>query len=80
MEKHILDKIVETVEGYPVKELAWLKQDNVIRGRVKCPVQGREDLHGGYVTCVWRASGSVIQRYGGSKRTDLYLKIDNPKN
>jgi hypothetical protein len=75
MEKHILDSIVETVEGYPVKDLAWLKQDNVIRGRVKCPVQGRENLHEGYVVCVWRKNGTVIPRYGGKDRDYLNLKI-----
>lgn len=75
MEKDILDKIVETVEGYPVKELSWLERDNVIRGRVKCPVQGNPNLHDGYVVCVWRRSGTVIPRYGGKDRQYLNLKI-----
>jgi hypothetical protein len=75
MEKCILDKIIETVEGYSVKELAWLERDNVIRGKVKCPVQGNEDLHDGFITCVWRKNGSVIPRYGGKDREYLNLKI-----
>jgi hypothetical protein len=75
MEKEILEQITETIEGYPVKELAWLKRDNVIRGRVKDPVTGRDSLHDGYVTILWNNKGKVINRYGGSKRSDLSIEI-----
>ena len=75
MKKEDLDLITETIEHHPVKDLAWLNQDNVIRGRVKCPVQGRENLHEGYVVCVWRKNGTVIPRYGGKEREYFNLQI-----
>ena len=75
MEKHILDTIVETVEGYEVKELRYKKVDNILVGRVKCPVLGRENLHNGFVSCCWRVNGTLHHRYGGTTRPDLYLKI-----
>ena len=70
-----IKNITETVEGYEVKELTWLERDGVIRGRVKDPVTGREDLHNGFVVATWRKNGSLMPRYGGNTRTDLYLKI-----
>lgn len=75
MEQSILQQITHTVEGYEVKELVWLKRDNVIRGRVKCPIFGRENLHGGWVAITWRRNGSLMPRHGGKTRTDLYIKI-----
>jgi hypothetical protein len=75
MEKEQLIQITETVDGYAVKDLTWLPLDNVIRGLVKCPVVGKETLHGGYVVATWRKNGSLMPRYGGNTRTDLYLKI-----
>lgn len=68
-----LDKITQTVEGYPVKDLRWLPVDNIIVGLVKCPVWGRENLHGGYVTCKWRRSGTNIK---DKTRIDLNLIIE----
>jgi|Laugrespbdmm15dd_1035085.scaffolds.fasta_scaffold171305_1 hypothetical protein len=76
--KEIIERIkniTETVEGYEVKELAWLERDGVIRGRVKDPVTGRDDLHNGFVVATWRKNGSLMPRYGGNARTDLYLKL-----
>ena len=76
--KEIIERIkniTETVEGYEVKELVWLERDGVIRGRVKDPVTGRDDLHNGFVVATWRKNGSLMPRYGGNARTDLYLKI-----
>lgn len=70
-----IKNITETVEGYEVKELVWLERDGVIRGRVKDPVTGRDDLHNGFVVATWRKNGSLMPRYGGNTRTDLYLKI-----
>ena len=75
MNKEDLILITETVGLYAVKDLTWLPLDNVIRGLVKCPVVGKETLHGGYVVATWRKNGSLMPRYGGNTRTDLYLKI-----
>ena len=70
-----LKHITETIEGYEVKDLIWLPMDNVIRGLVKCPLWGLDNLHNGFIVCTWRRNGSVMPRYGGNSRKDLYLKI-----
>ena len=74
MEQSILQQITHTVEGYEVKELVWLERDNVIRGRVKDPITGREDLHGGYVVRTWRKNGTLVPKWG-TNRDDLNLPI-----
>ncbi len=68
-------KITHTVEGYEVIDLTWIPNDNLIRGRVKCPVIGKPTLHNGFVVATWRLNGSVMPKYGGKDRQDLYLKI-----
>jgi hypothetical protein len=68
-----LDKIIETVNGYPVKDLRWLPTDNIIVGLVKCPIWGRESLHNGYVSCKWRKNGVCVK---DKNRMDLNLKIE----
>lgn len=75
MENEILEKIVETIEGHQVKNLRYKKVDNLIVGQVKCPVEGRETLHNGFVSCVWLVNGTVHHRYGGKTRDYLNLKI-----
>lgn len=71
----VLNSITKTVEGYEVKNLRYKPLDNIITGFVKCPIIGRENLHNGFVTCVWLTNGSTHSRYGGTKRKDLYIKI-----
>ena len=72
-----LKKITHTVEGYEVKELVWKPVDNIVRGLVKCPVVGRESFNNGFVAMTWKKNGSITQKYGGTSRTDLYLKINS---
>jgi hypothetical protein len=74
MEQSVLQQITHTVEGYEVKELVWLERDNVIRGRVKCPVLGRENLHNGFVVVTWRKNGTLVPKWG-TNRDDLALKV-----
>jgi len=74
MEQSILQQITHTVGGYEVKELTWLQRDNVIRGRVKDPVMGRETLHNGFVVLTWRATGKLVPKWG-TNRDDLNLPI-----
>lgn len=74
MEQSILQQITHTVGGYEVKELTWLQRDNVIRGRVKDPVMGRENSHNGFVVVTWRKNGTLVPKWG-TNREDLALKI-----
>ena len=74
MEKEQLSQIVETVEGYPVKDLRWLPKDNIIVGLVKCPVWGKESICEGFVSGMWRRTGIPTNRIKG--RNDLTLKMD----
>jgi hypothetical protein len=70
-----LATVTETVSGYLVKDLTWLPQDGVIRGLVQDPIHGKPTLHNGYVVSTWRRNGKLMPKYGGSDRTDLYLKM-----
>lgn len=78
MTQEILDSlnITETVDGIEIKDLVWKPLDNIIRGLVKDPVMGRESRLNGFVACTWRANGSITQKFGGTKRPDLYLKMN----
>lgn len=78
MKEEFLNSITETVEGYPVKNLVWKPIDNLIRGLVKDPITGNENLHGGYVTANWNRNGALLSHCGfdKNKRKDLYLKIE----
>lgn len=69
-----LKSIINTIEGYPVKDLRWKPLDNIIVGLVKCPITGRDNLNDGYVSCTWKKNGSVTLKFGGYNRKDLYLK------
>jgi hypothetical protein len=75
MTNEFLEQITTTIEGYEVKELRYKKLDNLIVGRVKCPVIGNPALHNGFVVCCWRPNGTLHPRYGGTTRPDLYLKF-----
>jgi len=70
-----LQNVTQTVEGYPVKNLTWLPNDNVIRGQVKCPVVGKPNLHDGYIIVTWRKNGTLMGKWGGNTRPDLYLDL-----
>lgn len=74
MEQAELDKITETVEGYPVKDLRWLQRDNIIVGLVKCPCLGKANINDGYIGGQWRKNGKATNRIKGMD--DLNLKID----
>lgn len=74
MEQSILQQITHTQGGYEVKDLTWLERDNVIRGRVKDPVTGRENLHGGFVVVTWRKNGSLLPKWG-TNREDMAIKV-----
>jgi hypothetical protein len=71
-----LKHITETIEGYEVKDLRYKPVDNIIRGFVKCPIWGKKTLHNGFVVCVWRTNGTLLPKYGGDTRKDLYIKIN----
>jgi len=74
MDKEQLNTIIETIEGYPVKNLAWRPTDNIITGLVQCPVLGNPNLHDGYVSGAWRKSGTPTNHIKGM--IELTLKIN----
>ncbi len=74
MNQDYLNTITETITGYPIKNLRWLKVDNIITGLVKDPVWGKENLHGGYISAQWTRKGIPTNKIKG--REDLKLNID----
>lgn len=69
-----LENVTQTVEGYPVKNLTWLPNDNVIRGQVKDP-NVNSKIHDGYIIATWRKNGTLMAKWGGNTRPDLYLDM-----
>jgi len=74
MEREDLDKITETIEQYPVKDLRWLPKDNIIVGLVQDPFTGKATINNGYISCAWRKNGFTTNKMKG--REDLNLKIN----
>lgn len=70
-----LDKITETLGGYPIKDLRYNKRDNHFVGRVQDPICGRPTLHDGYIAICWNIRGKVFERYGGKTRNDLEIDV-----
>ena len=75
MKQEELNKITETVEGYEVKNLRFLKVDNIITGLVKDPLFGRPNLHGGFVSGQWHTTGIPTNSIKGRKELKLNLEI-----
>jgi hypothetical protein len=69
-----LEEIKETVSGYEVKELRHNKHDNILSGRVKCPLFGKDSLHDGFVTIQWNMNGFPIRKHKGL--SDYQIKIN----
>ena len=69
-----IDKITQTLGGYPIKDLRYKERDNLFVGLVEDPISGKPSLHNGYVVVVWRRNGKVEPRYG-SGRTDLEIDV-----
>jgi hypothetical protein len=74
MEQSILQQITHTQGGYAVKELVFLKNDNVIRGRVQDPITNNPNLHDGFVVRTWRTNGTLVPKWG-TNRDDLTIKV-----
>lgn len=74
MNQEYLNTITHTATGYPVKSLRWLKTDNIITGLVKCPVWGKQNLHGGFISGMWTTKGIPTNKIKG--RNDLKLEIN----
>jgi hypothetical protein len=67
-------KITETVDGYQVKDLKHKPVDNILVGFVRDVVGGQPNRD--YWVCVcWRLNGTLLPRYGGASRKELYLKV-----
>lgn len=74
MNQEYLKTITKTISGLEVKNLRWLKVDNIIVGQVKDPVWGKETLHGGFISAQWTRRGIPTNKIKG--REDLKLDID----
>jgi len=72
---NLLKRVLYTVEGYEVKNLSFKPHDSIITGLVKCPIIGNDEVHGGYVSCVWNTHGHAIKLSKG--REDLKINIPN---
>jgi hypothetical protein len=75
MSKDELTKITETIEGIPVKNLAWRPTDNIITGLVQCPTLGNPNLHDGFVSGAWRKNGTPTNRIKGMTELKLNLVV-----
>jgi hypothetical protein len=75
MEAEQLLAITSTIEGIPVKNLAWRPTDNIITGLVQCPTLGNPNLHDGYVSGAWRKNGTPTNRIKGMSELKLNLVV-----
>lgn len=73
MKQEELDKITETIGGYPVKNLLYKKNGRFITGQVKDPINLFPHLHDGYVGASWNVNGYPQKLNKG--RNDLRLKM-----
>jgi hypothetical protein len=73
MKQEELDKITETINGYPVKNLLYKKNARIITGQVKDPINLFPHLHDGYVGASWNVNGYPQKLNKG--RNDLRLKM-----
>ena len=56
-----LANIKKTIGGFEVKNLRYIKQDNVIVGQVKDPSTLTPNLHGGFISCTWTRQGKPLK-------------------
>jgi len=77
MNKENINKVRETISGYYVKNLRYLKLDNIISGHVKCPIFGKERLHDGFISIQWNSNGYPINKHKGMP--DYKLNLESPK-
>lgn len=75
MKTEELNKITETIEGYPVKNLRWLPLDNIIVGMVKCPYMGKPNLHEGYISGMWKRNGLPTNKIKGLNHLQLKINL-----
>ena len=74
MKQEDLNSITETVGGIKVKQLRWIKQDNIIVGLVQDPILGKTEINEGYIGGQWRRNGVTTNRL--KDRPELNLQID----
>jgi len=72
MNESELKKIIETIEGYKVKNLTWKPVDNIIVGLVKYPYADPK-LRDGWICVQWKRNGTPT--YRNCDRKDLTLKM-----
>ena len=76
----VLENTVETVAGYPVKDLVNHKgQRKYIGGLVKDPIYGRPHFNDGFIGCSWHQDGEAMGKGDKKPRKDLALKFGEVK-
>ena len=73
MNQDVLYKIQLTVNGHEVKNLKWLKTDNIITGLVKDPLAPNPKLHEGFCSGQWKSNGTPTNTIRG--RNELKLDL-----
>lgn len=76
MEKEVLSKITHTVGKFEVKNLKWLKTDNIITGLVKDPLAPNPKLNDGFVGAAWRLNGTPTNMIRGRSELKLAMISD----
>lgn len=69
-----LETIEQTSGGYKLKNLRFIKLDNIIVGQVLCPTFGKPNLYDGYCTIQWNTSGIPIKKYKGMSEYSITIK------
>lgn len=70
-----LSKITQTIDGSLVKDLRWLRVDNIIVGRVHDKLLGNPNLNEGYVGAAWRSNGTPTNNIRGREELKLVLSL-----
>lgn len=76
-----IENVIETIAGYPVKNLSYNEKRDYIGGHVKDPRKGNPLINNGFVGCSWFPNGDALPKltkFGSKKpRPDLKLKIND---
>lgn len=74
-----LQEITKTETGIQVKNLRWLKVDNIIVGLVQCPMFGNPNINEGFIGGQWKKNGIPTNRIKGREELKLPINLENSK-
>lgn len=80
--EHLVETTVETVKGYPVKNLVLHEKRKYIGGHIKLPNKGNPLIHNGYIGMSWFLDGEAMPQYSkfGTRKTKGDLKLKKVEN